>query len=437
MTRTRLVADRRGSFGVLTALVLPVVILGVGIAVDYGLALDASQKLKAASDAAVLGAIGEAQEAYIRQEKVDLQDLIREAGEEFFKANQARMVSIRLQDVDVVPRVNKNELSAELTYTASYSTSLLKIFGYNEIPISSSSHAAVNVRSFVNINLLIDVSASMGIGATSLDQQKVASAVNCAFACHINSARGSSPYDTARAAGATMRIDVARNAAISAVDVSKETAEFADQVTFGLYKFSNELTTVVSHADARASNYSYLKTALRDEILLDMTNGGTNIGAAISSLTTLLPKSGSGLRADDRIQYVIVLTDGVESGQAWTAAKNWFKHPSTKEIAPYKAYATHEVNYALDPATCDKAQKKDVDIFFIYTEYLEPIYGEFGDHDKQRFQFVTDTLFPLIPKRFASCTADANNVIKVTTPAEIEQTFTRIVKGLSAPLRLY
>lgn len=430
-------ADRRGSFGVLTALVLPVVILGVGVAVDYGLALDASQKLKAAGDAAVLGAIGEAQEAYIQQEKVDLEDLIRQSGEDFFNANQASMASVRVDDIDVVPQVNKNELSAALTYSAVYTTSLLKIFGYETIPISNSSHAAVNVRSFVNINLLIDVSASMGIGATSLDQQLVASAVNCAFACHINSARGSSPYDKARAAGATMRIDVARNAAISAVDVSEDTAEFADQVTFGLYKFSNELTTVVSSSDARSSNYSYLKTALRDEMLLDMTNGGTNIGGAISSLTKLLPKSGSGLKPDDRIQYVIVLTDGVESGQAWTAAKNWFKHPSAKENSPYKTYAAHEVNYALDPDTCEKAQKKDIGIFFIYTEYLEPIYGEFGDHDKQRFEFVTDSLFPLIPKRFESCTVDANNVIKATTPAEIEQTFTRIVKGLSAPLRLY
>lgn len=437
MTGPCFLTDRRGSFGLLTALVLPVVILGVGIAVDYGLALDASQKLKAASDAAVLGAIGEAQEAYIQQESVDLEDLIKQAGEEFFKANQAGLVSVHVDEIDVVPQVNKNELSAELSYAAVYNTSLLKIFGYDEIPISNSSHAAVNVRSFVNINFLIDVSASMGIGATSLDQQKVASAVDCAFACHINSARGSSPYDKARAAGATMRIDVARNAAISAVDVSEDTAEFADQVTFGLYKFSNELTTVVSSSDARASNYSFLKTALRDEILLDMTNGGTNIGGAISSLTKLIPKSGSGLRANDRIQYLIVLTDGVESGQAWTASKGWFKHPSTDENSPYKTYAAHEVNYALDAETCEKARKKDIGIFFIYTEYLEPIYGDFGDHDKLRFSFVTNNLLPLIPKRFATCTTEADNVVKATTPAEIEQTFTRIVKGLSAPLRLY
>ncbi|MDP3523224.1 MAG: TadE/TadG family protein [Hoeflea sp.] len=437
MTMKSFFKDRRGNFAILTALVLPLAMFGTGAAIDYGLAVQTHQKLKSAADSAVLGAVSEAQMAYIAQEKVDLELLIKASAEELFKASIGALAFANVSSIQVSPKINKNEISASIDYDATYKTSLVSFVGYNTIPISNTARAVVNVRSYVNINFLIDVSASMGIGATPEDQKKVASAINCAFACHINEARGNSQYDKARAAGANMRIDVLRDAAISAVSTSKKASEFDDQVTFGVYKFSNELTTVVSGSDQRASDLQYLTTQIRDGILLDMTNGGTNIENSLQTLGKLLPKSGSGLRADDRIQYVIVLTDGVESGQAWTKAKNWFKHGSTKTNTPYKAYAAHEVNYALNDAVCKELVDKDIGTYFIYTEYLEPVFGEFSNHDKQRFGFVTNSLFPIIPKRFSDCTGDPHKVLKASTPDEIDKQFTQIVKGLSAPLRLY
>ena len=437
MRMKRFLNDSCGNFAVLTAFVLPLAMFGAGAAIDYGLAVQTHQKLKSAAESAVLGAVSEAQMAYIAQEDVDLAKLIESSAKELFKASIGTLAFADVTDIRVTPSVNKNEISASIDYDATYNTSLVSVVGYKTIPISNTARAIVNVRSYVNINFLIDVSASMGIGATADDQKKVASAINCAFACHINEARGKSQYDKARATGANMRIDVVRDAAISAVDVSKKVSEFNDQVTFGVYKFSNELTTVVSSSDARASDLNYLTTQIRDGIQMDMTNGGTNIENGIKTLSNLLPKSGSGLSADDRIQYVIILTDGVESGQAWTQAKGWFKHGATKQNTPYQTYAKHEVNYALDAATCKSLKDKDIGTYFIYTEYLEPVFGDFGDHDKQRFGFVTKSLFPIIPTRFSDCTGNPHNVLKANTPDEIEQEFNQIVKGLSAPLRLY
>lgn len=429
--------DKQGNFAVLSAIAIPALIFSVGLGIDYGLALDANQRLKAAADAAALGAIGEAQEAYIQQENVDLKSLIKTSGEAFFRANVGEAVFSELRDITILPTIDKNEISATITYTADYSTTLLSFFGHSTIPISNQARAVVNVRSYVNINFLIDVSASMGIGATDADQKKVASAVNCAFSCHINQPRGSSSYDKARAAGADMRIDVVRNAAIASVDTSTAVSQFDSQVTFGIYKFSNEVTPIVSQGDSRASNGTYLKSKLRDEVQMDMTLGGTNIENALTQLNNLLPKSGSGLRPDDRRQYVIVLTDGVESGQAWTAAKAWYLHEATRANAPQKTYAPHEVNYALNSNACSAMKSKDIDIYFIYMEYLEPKYGHIGSGDANRFRFITDNLFPIITKRFQDCAVDPTHVVKATTPKEIEETFVAIVRGLSAPLRLY
>ena len=42
------------------------------------------------------------------------------------------------------------------------------------------SHATVTLRSYININILVDTSQSMGIGATDNDQRLVAQATGCA-----------------------------------------------------------------------------------------------------------------------------------------------------------------------------------------------------------------------------------------------------------------
>ncbi|SIQ87578.1 von Willebrand factor type A domain-containing protein [Rhizobium sp. RU33A] len=433
----RLLSDRSGNFAILSAIVMPALIFVAGLGVDYGLAVDSHQRLKAAADAAALAAVAEAQEAFVQQEKVDLKELIKSSGEAFFRANVGNTLFAELDSVEVEPKINKSELSATINYTATYPTKLLSVFGHKTIPIGNRGRAIVNLRSYVNINFLIDVSASMGIGATDADQEKVASVLNCAFSCHIGQSRGSSSYDKARAAGADMRIDVVRSAAMSAIDTSTSTSQFNDQVTFGIYTFSNEINTVVPQGDQRGSNGSYLKSKLRDEVQMAITLGGTNIENALKQLSDTLPESGSGLRPDDRRQYVIVLTDGVESGQAWTAAMNWFLHQSTQVNTPQQAYAKHEVNYALNTKACQSLKNKEIDIYFIYMEYLEPKFGKISDHDKKRFGFVTDSLFPIIPKRFQDCAADPTHVMKATTPKEIEDTFITIVKGLSAPLRLY
>jgi uncharacterized protein (UPF0333 family) len=437
VTLFRLFRHRGGNFGLFAALLLPVLLLAIGIAIDYAMSLSASQRLKAAADAAVLAAINEAEEAYVAQETVDLKALITASGNGFFKAGASRVTEAELSGFSVTPKIDKNALLASLSYKARYKTFLLGMFGHDYIDIANTSRAIVNVRSFITINFLIDVSASMGIGATDADQKKVADATGCSFACHLGAARGSSSYDAARAAGAEMRIDVARNGTLKAIDAIEATSVFPGQVTVGLYTFSNSLTEISPPTDPRAANFAYLRGKIRDSILLDIENGGTNIESALREIESKLPRSGGGLSASDRIQYVVVLSDGVESGQSWTPSTGWVKHPSTRENVPYRGYEPHEVNYALNATSCDSLKAAGAGVHFIYTEYLEPIYGAFHDHDKARFAFVTDTLFPLIPTRFQTCAGSSANVLKTSTPSEITTSFVQLVKQLSAPLRLY
>ena len=99
MTIKDFLRNRRGNFGLLTALVLPLALFGTGAAVDYGLAVQTHQKLRSAAQAAVLGAVSEAQLAYIAQENVDLAKLIETSARDLFNANiGARFLVAKLID---------------------------------------------------------------------------------------------------------------------------------------------------------------------------------------------------------------------------------------------------------------------------------------------------------------------------------------------------
>ncbi|MGP1665069.1 MAG: hypothetical protein ACTS5I_03960, partial [Rhodanobacter sp.] len=320
---------------------------------------------------------------------------------------------------------------------ADYDTSVMSLFGRDTVLISNQARAAVTLRSYININILVDTSQSMGIGATDRDQQLVAQATGCAFACHINQTRGNSSYDSARRNGANMRIDVARTAVVSAIDAMAEAQEFAGQITVGLYRFSNQLTEILSSGNLRAGDLGYAKSVAASQIALDMTYGGTNQEEALRQVNSRISASGTGKSADDRLQYVIVVTDGVESGQAWLASKNWYLHEQARPNAPSKSYAAHEVNYALRSTICQSMTQRGVKIYFIYTEYLEPRYGNISTSDHNRFNFVTNSLFPIIPKRMADCTGAPEQVLKASTPAEIHEAFVELASRLSSPLRLY
>lgn len=433
----RFLRNTSGNFAIMTGLLLPVVLVAAGAAIDFGMALTARERLTAAANGAVLAALSEVQVG-TEQGDTPTEQAVEDAIRGFFASNTDNIPYTTLSSVTPDAQIVSNQIFASISFEANYRTTIMTLFGRENVAISNRAQATVTLRSFININILVDTSQSMGIGATDKDQQLVAQATGCAFACHINQARGSSSYDQARKKGATMRIDVARSAVAAAADTIAAAEEFSGQVTIGLYRFSNQLTQILSPTDPRASDTAYVKSLAQSQINLDMTYGGTNIEDALRQMSTTMPAGGSGGSADDRVQYIVVVSDGVESGQAWLPnPKNWFYYTGNVPNAPSKWYAAHEVNYALNPGICTTLRNAGIQIYFIYTEYLEPKYGTISSHDRGRFDFVSKTLFPIIPARMAACAGTADNVLKASSPAEINAAFVAIAHKLSSPLRLY
>ncbi|WP_196260767.1 pilus assembly protein [Pelagibacterium limicola] len=431
----RLAGDTCANYAIITALLAPVLMMASGVAIDYALALTSSQRLTAAANGAVLAALSEVQaRAEVGEEYT--RPMIEETMRSFFASASVGIPFTDVSRVSPTVTVDRNNYTASIAFDADYRTSLMKIFGYDTLPISNQAQAIITLRSYININIIVDTSQSMGVGATDRDQQLVAQATGCAFACHINQARGNSSYDRARNNGASMRIDVARNAVMSAMDTLAGAREFDNQITIGLYRFTNTFTEVLSPTHVRASDLAYVKSVAASEIALDMTLGGTNQQEALRQIASRVPANGTGRSPTDRLQYIIVVTDGVENAQAWLP-NYWFFHNLATPNNPQRTYASHEVNYALNASVCSSLRDRGVEIFFIYTEYLEPRYGTISSHDRNRLNFITNSLFPIIPERMAACAGKPENVLSASTPAEIHRTFTQLASRLSSPLRLY
>ena len=431
----------RGSIALMFGLVLMVFLAVAGGAIDYGVSSRLNQDLEAAASAAVLAAANEGRVAFLNgdvETEEELKSLIKGSIEGRFEAKIGGLG--RVNSGTITPRViiDDNEIQAHVEYAGVSPNSFLGLIGIEQMHVRGASTAIVNLPRYYHISLVFDVSASMGIGATVADEQTIAGVTNCAFTCHIgDTPQRTSGHERAQAAGAMIRLDVARNAAMTAIDALKHVQETEDQVSFSVHTFDNITYEVIGLGDPSATDFDYVKTKINDSVHMNAEYGGTNIDLALATVAAGLPLSGSGLTTDDRIHYVVVMTDGVQNAQAKLRNSGWFPHPQAAVNEPNQTFARHEILHALSgTAACSELSSRNIVPYFLYVEYIHPTYGRISGHDQRRFGFIRDTLFDIVPTRFSECAGDPNRVIKATSADDITEAFEDILKALIAPLRL-
>ena len=428
--------SERGNFAIMTSIAAPVLIMLSLGTVDYGQAVHMDQKLLSDAQAAVLAAVNETQMAYNDEEDVDYADVAKSSATRVFLARTG-LTEADFETLNVVPNVQSNVFSVQISYRLKVPSLMGGLAGMEYHMVSNTARAKASASSYININLMFDVSGSMGIGSTPADQALIASVTNCAFACHTGSPRGSSTYDVAKAAGAVMRIDTARQSALNAIQNMKADLEMEDQVSFGLYKFSNETTEILNPFDEKSTDLDHVESLVSAEVQMDIEGTGTNVEVALDHIATVLASSGTGRTPEDRIQYVVVLTDGVENSQSWYPGKGWKPHENAVPNSPYMVHAPHEINYAPATRPCTVLKERDIEIYFINTEYIVPTTGHISSHNVNRFGFIEDTLHDLVEDRMEECTGATDKVIKTNTPQEISTAFDTILGEVTTPLRLY
>lgn len=387
----RFLRDRRGNFGILTALTIVPLIGAAGVAVDYSYELDVRAKLMGAADAAALGAIAEKSPALAAIQhmsgdgKVDVGE---EDGRKLFMAQRDLELSQIPLDVSVNVTKAGGDITSHVAFSAQVPTTFMHIFGKETVTVSGAATATYGSESrvYTDFYMLLDNTPSMGIGATQADINKLVAATanapdgagrNCAFACHMSWTGGdgtvhddkTSNYYIARANNVTLRIDVVAAAAKALMDDVTSMRTSPDQFRVAAYTFGKA---------AKEPGYGIERVSAPT---IDMTTIGNAVGQiglmstdhhnynedALTSFDTALTEIGNEIRTDggngtsssDRETIVFFVTDGLGDSR------------KPKGCTGYLGWA--DADRCLEPIDlkyCTALKNRNIKIAVLYTTYL-------------------------------------------------------------------
>ena len=177
--------DKRGVIAEIYVLLFLTMLMIVALAVDYGFYIQAKSQLNLGADAAALQAVRVASQIYASTSCASAACSNsaalagKAAGEQWFAAQVGRLAFTSAGPVVTVAfSQSPPGFTSTVSYNGSVATHLAKIFGYASFPVSGSV-SAVKSNSYIEVMMLLDVSSSMLIGATTADIVTLETATMC------------------------------------------------------------------------------------------------------------------------------------------------------------------------------------------------------------------------------------------------------------------
>jgi Flp pilus assembly protein TadG len=320
--------DDSGNVAIMTALLMPVLMATAGFAMDYGYTAYIKLRLDRAAEAAVIAAVS--QSAATAGGGYSNISWLQSYGSDIFSGNAAQLSIGTVTSNLTVTSTGPNAVAATLTYSAAIPALFSGIIGIPSFAVNGTASAKASGIIYINYYILVDISQSMGIGATSADMANLYNRVvaynngsggeaGCVFGCHIE-AQGQSYTNEYLAHGISPRITLRIDSAVSAIQgiisAAQAAAGINSNIKIGLYTMSDNpvsgslLTTIA----APSSDYTSLSS------LAATINLGNNVAAGygdsdfvdqLSQFNAVLPSNGSGASAVSPLNYVFIVTDGM------------------------------------------------------------------------------------------------------------------------------
>lgn len=358
-----LLSEKNGNFGLLTAVIAVPLFAAAGGAVDVALAMSVKEDLQHNLDAAILATAH------------DINTLkASEIQAELYKQLQARNGSgyaYTLNPEDITVNIANSSVSA--IARAKVPTSFLGLINIDYLNVAAQSAVISPLSSYVDVNIVIDKSASMLLAADSAGQSKMLSSqAGCVFACHTaeggpwryNGASYDTNYKLAKAMGVTLRSDVAVSAAkkvlslISAIDPTQSRFRIALYTIGTTAKQVVAPTYSVSTASSALDNDAKGLNSATSEV-------SSRFDSTLASVQNFVGTAGDGSTTSKPLKLVLLLTDGMISERDWVLNGVWWDssgkmHSGTdwNKVAP------------LNPRWCSGMKANKVSVGVLYTEYL-------------------------------------------------------------------
>ena len=407
----RFARNSGGAVAILFAVALFPLLMAAGGAIDYAASIRAKQSLDALADSAGLAAAEFAAQEY-RNGNSSWNAAGVSAGQKAFAAGVVpNRSSLSVGTPNVTVSLSGQVMTATVAYTAEVSTNLLRIAHIDTMSVSNSMTTTVTVAKYTDLYVVIDNSQSMGMAATAADENIIQTKLGttCFLGCHINAWAGADTVASYRAAGATLRIDVIKNAVVQSL-TNLQSSTAAGTVRVAIYTYNNTLTQVMP----LSSNLS-AAIAATNAVDLSTDGGGTNITYSLNSLNAILPTPGAGMNAGSPKGAVLLFTDAVQDHEKFTLATGvWANDPNW---VPYSPSVYNMWDYQpIDPGGCAPIKAKGYAMLVLNAQY---IITSTDLAEQSRYGDIKNIVLPAVDSNIASCSTGAGYYYSANSPTQI------------------
>jgi Flp pilus assembly protein TadG len=428
--------DRGGSVALMFGIMFPLIVLGIAGSVQYANTVNKKRDFQSSVDAASLAAARSVKNS--RSEGLSDEEAfaIAERLAENFLIDAAKRDNIDITEQPVVEvSLDNSVIVANISAAGSAATGFNRFLGGRLSEFSVGGESRLGSARFVELNFIVDVSASMGVGATTADHTIMDTNANCAFACHVpsTSTEWISTRDSLRAAGATLRIDVIRDAVRDALNGLDPALIASGEVTIALHTFSNTFRTVLPPS----SDISAIQTTLDTvDLIGEEFETGTNFHQALQQASDQIRVGGDGFTVDSPKVMTVLLTDGVSSNVRYNAAAATEQEadPNFIEFAPNFGGSLAFAMQGFDPIACDPLKTtNDATMMTVNIEYIEPVVGT---DDDPRFSQIANSIAPDIERNLERCASASDLSFEASSPVEIRDALGEAIEAVNDIINL-
>ena len=178
MSLARFRRERKSAVAVLFAcMALPIVGL-LGIAIDFGLWNQTSASLSLAASGAALNAVKIAATGQLAADPNYLAEGTS-AGTQWFEVQAAHNAGNLVNVVPTVSVTGTTSITSSVTYAGTIKSIFGSLFAVTHYPINVAASATITTAPYLNIEILLDNSSSMEIGATPTDIEAMQDVTTC------------------------------------------------------------------------------------------------------------------------------------------------------------------------------------------------------------------------------------------------------------------
>jgi Flp pilus assembly protein TadG len=430
-----LLRARRGSMAPMLALTMPVIMLVVVGSIDFSMSVSSKSDLQDAADAASL-AVATATAANPNTPESTLRTLAATTLTANFKGGAPTLTDFHVcapaqndcTDNGTALKTNTVTLAASAPTNCSLAAVLPAICGNGNPTVNAQTTTVIGFGANMQLNIVMDSSASMIVGATAADVQLIENWTGystqtrtqtgqtctghgrsqtctptyttttsypnwnsikpsdpgpafsggdnppCAFACHdvgdsTTTADIQLGLSNAHTAGATTRFDVMTSAAtqlVSSLQASSLTNATLAKNTylFNIYSFDTAVHTWGS------SNMNF--TDAMAAVTTVVPGLDTYLSNAMSTLISKIGSNGSGASAASPLKFMILVTDGLQSSRDanWSGTSTGYDSAWNFSPTTFGGYAT-----TISNTQCNQIKSNGVILAVLETPYV-PLTGQ-------------------------------------------------------------